>query len=351
MNEVFELGTMKLASNELQRISETLGGSLSAKNDREDNYYVYLLATEDKKPFYIGKGKGVRIFQHEANAEEIVKAIQETGEEVLSAIQSKKISEKIKTIIKAGGVVEKYIVKWGLTSQEAFMCESSLINMYNLVYPGQLTNIQNGHASEKEKGSAVHTTRAFSVEDFLKDVCIEEVCYEDTELIHHCIVFIQIKNTLKNYEEDKKEENFSDDDYIYQCAQGYWAFGMKRAEKAEYAVVLQNSIVRGVYPILKWMKLKDLRVEKDAPRYPIQDRKKDYEQSDEKVLKRIGFVKQEEEKLTSDRKEELQTIRRQIVNKIIKEKKPHKEKDWFKEQNSVYNYELIKGKAVIKQSL
>ena len=118
-----------------------------------------------------------------------------------------------------------------------------------------------------------------------------------------------------------------------------------------YAVVLQNSIVRGVYPVLKWMKLKDLREEKDAPRYPIQDRKKDYEQSDEKALKRIGFIKQEEEKMAPDRKEELQIIRRQIVNKIIKEKNPHKGKDWFKEQNSVYNYELIKGKAVIKQSL
>lgn len=36
--------------------------------EHPDNYYVYILCEPDGTPFYVGKGKGNRVFQHEAEA-------------------------------------------------------------------------------------------------------------------------------------------------------------------------------------------------------------------------------------------------------------------------------------------
>lgn len=65
----------------------------------------------------------------------------------------------------------------------------------------------------------------------------------------------------------------------------------------------------------------------------------DNELNDSKSLKKKGFIKKDDDLMTDDEIDELNKLRNQLLNKIIKEKEP-KGKDWFKEQNSIYNYEV-----------
>lgn len=268
--------------DDLNRLDKTLLENYDGSPSREDSYYVYMLAIKDEKivPFYIGKGKNSRIFEHESDAEGVINAINDNDELRLE----KTISEKIIKIIdnmKSGQSIEKYIIKWGLTENEAFMCESALINICDCFYPNRLTNVINGHASEKEKRNKTHTTKAYEISEFLEKVCIEEVNYEDTLLTNIPVIFIKIENALEQY---KETENIDYERYVYESAQGYWKCNIDKANKAKYVIALQNTVVRGIYRIDKWMNVKELReVEDDAPKYPRTFRDNDNKQKDENL--------------------------------------------------------------------
>lgn len=344
---------IEITNAELNRIAKTFLENSDRNPREEDKYYVYMLAIKKEKeivPFYIGKGAGARVFAHENDAENVIKAIEDANEEPLNS----EISDKIKTIInnkENGHYIEKHIIKWGLSSDEAFMCESALLNMYGL-YPNMLTNVANGHASEKEKNSRVHTTRAYEISDFLKEVCLEEIYYEDSLLIHIPVVFIQIKDSLAKYDNDKSEENklIDYDQYVYESAQGYWDLSFDRACKAKYVVARQNNIIRGIYRISEWQVVKELREGPYAPSYPLETRKSENVQEDTKFLKKIGFIKKDDDLMTDDEIDELNKLRNQLLNKMIKERKSNG-KDWFNEQKSTYNYEFVKGNVTVKEKL
>ncbi|MDE6657305.1 MAG: GIY-YIG nuclease family protein, partial [Oscillospiraceae bacterium] len=97
--------------------------------------YVYgLIDPRTKQIFYIGKGTGNRVFEHE--------------QESLKNPDSEKL--KLKTIaeIKAAGLaVEKIIINWNMTKSEAFAAEAALINVLNYIGTIKLTNIVAGHHS------------------------------------------------------------------------------------------------------------------------------------------------------------------------------------------------------------
>lgn len=182
---------MSERNDELTRLSYTLGENM------EDRFYVYMLQDDNGKPFYIGKGQGGRVFCHENDADKLLEVIRsENGDR---NVDYSKLSEKIKTIIKSSGKVEKVIIKWGLTENEAFMCESALMNMYDHIFPETLTNISNGHASNAEKHSHAldgYKTKARNVQDFLDNVAIREVDFKE-----YCgnipVVFITINKAIR----------------------------------------------------------------------------------------------------------------------------------------------------------
>ena len=88
-------------------------------------YYVYsLIDPRNRKVFYIGRGTGNRIFEHEKLKLKTIAEIQATGLEV-----------------------EKVIIKCNLTESEAFASEAALINIFNYVENSRLTNIVAGHHS------------------------------------------------------------------------------------------------------------------------------------------------------------------------------------------------------------
>ena len=98
-------------------------------------YYVYALVDpRDNKIFYIGKGKGNRVFQHAKDA------LNEEDE-------SLKL-DKIRSILQEGKQVNLYILRHNLTEDVAYIVESTLIDLltyskFNKI--NQLTNIVAGH--------------------------------------------------------------------------------------------------------------------------------------------------------------------------------------------------------------
>lgn len=138
------------------------------------DYYVYgLIDPRNKKIFYIGKGTGNRVFEHER-------------ESILNP-DSEKL--KLKTIadIKSEGLeVEKIIINSNLTESEAFAAEASLINAFNYISDIGLTNIVSGH----------HSSEALSVEEYEKEYGAVELEQSD---IRHPRLFFPVAVTRDSF--------------------------------------------------------------------------------------------------------------------------------------------------------
>lgn len=193
----------------MERFSEK---SLQALGD----FYVYgLIDPRTNQFFYIGKGTGNRVFEHE--------------KESLNCQDSEKL--KLKTIeeIKAQGLdVMKIIIKCNLTEKEAFAAEASLIAAFDCI--NGLTNIVSGH----------HSTGAMSVEQFELENGAAELKRED---IKHNILVIKIN---KLYRRDMPQ------DELYDAVRGLWRASLDKVEEVDYVFGVYNSLIVGVYKPSKW---------------------------------------------------------------------------------------------------
>ncbi|MEG9862519.1 MAG: hypothetical protein V6Z81_08580 [Parvularculales bacterium] len=103
------------------------------KTEEAVGYYVYCLVDpRDNKPFYIGKGKGNRVFAHAAD-------------DLMQPSDSDKL-EKIREIKACGESVKHVIVRHGLDKVTAFAIETALIDFSDF-FDLDLTNIMRGHKS------------------------------------------------------------------------------------------------------------------------------------------------------------------------------------------------------------
>ncbi|NLI94066.1 MAG: hypothetical protein GX434_18260 [Peptococcaceae bacterium] len=175
-------------------------------------YYVYYLVDPRTDIiFYVGKGKGNRVFQH-------VKGISEENT----------FSEKIniiKEIISYGLEVKYIVLRHGLTEKEAFEVESAVIDFVGLE---QLTNEVYGHdAADRGKMTTDEINAIYDA---------EEVIITDPVLI------ININRLFKRTM--GKEE-------LYYSTRSAWKLS-KRRENAKYALSVYRGIVREVYLIEKW---------------------------------------------------------------------------------------------------
>lgn len=195
-------------------------------------YYVYgLVDPRDKQIFYIGKGTGNRVFEHE--------------KESLASPESDRL--KLKTIaeIKNAGLdVEKIIINANLTEPEAFAAEAALINAFNYISDVGLTNIVTGH----------HSPEALSVEDYEKEYGAVEL--QETD-IKHKILVIKI---------NKLYQRGMDADTLYDAVRGVWRASINRVEQVDYVFGVYNSLIVAVYKPTKWYVCKEAK-----DRLPRQD--------------------------------------------------------------------------------
>lgn len=185
-----------------------------------NGYYVYaLIDPRSNDVFYIGKGTGNRIFSHETES----RKNSETEKEKILRIQD---------IEKSGFSVKRIMINWGLSEQEAFAAETSLINLFHFNPGNQLTNIVAGH----------HTHEGLTVENFeLKYGAIPL----KPEEIKHNILVIKIN---KQYRKDMSDYE------IYDAVRGMWRVSIKsiKAKNIQYVFAVYNGLIVGVYKPDEW---------------------------------------------------------------------------------------------------
>ena len=304
---------------ERERIKKRLGAQESP-----DKYYVYALCDPSTHlPFYIGKGKGGRVWQHEdgltADLLESIEAEKEFEKADLSSDQKERVRQevaakhkRIAELKKKYSEIETVIIKWGLTENEAFMAESALINLYSYQDNGRsLTNVVNGHTSKKEKESRIATTKAMSDSTFLRSCAVERVAIDTVRIP---LVFVRVD---KSFRDSIEKEDFSD--YLYDCTRGMWVLDLERAKKAAYVLALYNGIVVAAYHVNSnsWYR------GKEAPKEKLPDKTI---HPDAAMSDRLFF-----EKCDDNIQPEIQCL-------IGKEIYFSGDEEYLKKQNTKYNY-------------
>ena len=178
-------------------------------------YYVYaLIDPRDRKIFYIGKGKGNRIFQH--------------AEAALEETTSNLKLDTIRSILAEGKEVEHYIIRHDLDEKEAYQLESTLIDMLtysSFNHSNQLTNRIAGHHQWDEGIKSVEEI------NILYDCPKIQIQNEDSLLLvnlNQSHKQANAKGTYKRY-------------HIYESTRKYWKIRADRAKHIGYVLGVYNS--------------------------------------------------------------------------------------------------------------
>ncbi len=200
--------------------SPTIASFSEKALDSLNGFYVYaLIDPRNEKVFYIGKGTGNRVFSHEL----------ESGK---SRESEKKKIQLIREIENSGHSVKKLIVNWGLSENEAFVAEATLINLLNRMPDIRLTNEVSGH----------HVHESLTTEEFELQYGAVPLEKED---IKHSILVIKIN---KLYRRGMSEAE------LYDAVRGFWAASLKsiEARKVKYVFGVYNGLIVGVYKPDVW---------------------------------------------------------------------------------------------------
>ncbi|MCX7010755.1 MAG: hypothetical protein NTY53_26520 [Kiritimatiellaeota bacterium] len=170
--------------------------------------YVYVYSDpRNGRPFYIGKGKGDRLFAHLDDTSGTEKTV------AISAIR------------KAGREPQIDILRYGLTDAEAALVEAAAIDLIGL--PRLANQIAGHHESSFGRIGSREIIAMLSAKPVR---------------VRHKAILITI-NRL--YRSDMTAEE------LYEATRGVWAVGPRR-EKAEYGMAVYQGIVREIYRIHKW---------------------------------------------------------------------------------------------------
>jgi hypothetical protein len=185
------------------------------KTQQRLNSYVYMLLDTDGRPFYIGKGKNNRVFDHASGRIENM-----GGSEKL---------DTIRRILDNGQTVRHVILKHGVEEAEAFIVESVLID--TLSYLGfDLKNAVSGHhAAINGLMMADEITRMYNAEPLNK---VDE---------NYVII-----NINQKYKRGIAFEN------IYEATRGWWVIAEWRTKKVQYALSVYKGLVVEVFKIAEW---------------------------------------------------------------------------------------------------
>lgn len=219
-------------------------------------YYVYaLISPLDEIIFYIGKGLGNRIFQHE--------------------LEMERDSEKkriIQSIQAAGKSVKKYIITYGLTEKEAFYVENALISFCGLMNKKQLkldvlANLMSGHRSDNQKMEMLSCGTTDEIQALLAPQSLPLSALGQAK-----IMFVKVKPTsdVRDLHRDLNQEKLLNpyDENLRLRTVSWWKMSQKKADSVEYIV--------GVYP-KSGLIVSAYQVLDNPERYQVKDRRYNFE--------------------------------------------------------------------------
>ena len=192
-------------------------------------YYIYrLIDPRNGDTFYVGKGKGNRLFDHlkAANAQDIAEIQKNDGREFEAS--EDEISLKIKRLqeIRAACLEVIHVIhRHGISDEKAaYEVEAALID----AYPG-LSNLCAGHHS-KERGPM----HALEIQD---KYALPEVELGDDKLL---LININSADHTSNEE-------------LLERVRYAWRVSITRAEKASYVLAVIRGVVRGAFVAKTWL--------------------------------------------------------------------------------------------------
>lgn len=183
--------------------------------EKIQSYVYFLVDPRNDEVFYVGKGKGNRVFQHAEDA-------------LVSEADSDKL-EKIREIRATGKAVQHFILRHGLKDEESLLVEASLIDF---IGKGNLTNKQSGHHSDYGLKSANEIVAMYEAKPLETDLPL---------------LLINI---------NKQFRPLMTSDEIYEATRSSWVLGERR-NQAKFVVATFRGLTRVVYKVNDWYPVKE----------------------------------------------------------------------------------------------
>jgi hypothetical protein len=183
-------------------------------------YYVYkLIDPRDGKVFYIGKGKGNRVFSHINLSERYESKDEEISDKISLIREIKNDGLDVIAVIHRHGINDEYT---------AYQVEAALIDEYN-----NLTNIQSGHNSNDYGPINVNQVESIYGLEKLK---VDDIDKSDKLLL------IKIREEyIKNNDND-----------IYRTVRYAWSLSKNRVNDIKMVAAVVNGVIKKVYRVDRW---------------------------------------------------------------------------------------------------
>jgi hypothetical protein len=186
--------------------------------------YVYrLIDPLNGETFYVGKGKGNRVFTHARHPK---------------ALKEDEKGTKVKRIINiqnSGFKVIHVIHRHGMDEKTASEVEAALIE----AYPG-LSNAVRGKGSNE--------TGVMNSEQIINKYSAQTANFQ------HKVIMINVNRSLE-------------DQYVYEAVRYAWVIDPKKAKRAEYILAVKQGLIIGAYIATDWLRASALNFpgHPDAP--------------------------------------------------------------------------------------
>lgn len=199
----------------------------SAEVVTQIGYYVYrLIDPRNGQTFYVGKGKGNRVFKHAIGAIEYYDGVDSKTHNYEKDPNKLRI---IHEILDAHLNVIHIIQRWNMTEEQAYEVEAALIDCF----PG-LSNLQSG------RGAEYGVCNTGELESRLSAKTYDEPDFG----------YIIIK--VQNWRLNEMTEQFGPSRARYEATRGRWRNRKPNLKEYPYIFSVTGGIVKAVYKVIEW---------------------------------------------------------------------------------------------------